>query len=154
MTPDALVSTRAELKKLTDKYSKLSDRKSLKSNFIKLATSAVDDYNKKAAPPVPTSQPLIEEPADESPHDEETPQAEEVHQERRTDEPTIEEIIMETLADEFAAADETTPDPTASPKQADDSVPAGSSIPAEEYVKKTPSPKASTVKKMTPSASA
>ncbi|KAI4980767.1 hypothetical protein ZWY2020_021252 [Hordeum vulgare] len=103
LTPDALVSTQAELKKLTDKYSKLSDRKSLKSNFIKLATSAVDDYNKKAAPPAPTSQPLIEEPTDESPHDEETPQAEEVHQERRVDEPAIEEIIMETPADEFAA---------------------------------------------------
>ncbi|KAI5007156.1 hypothetical protein ZWY2020_047104 [Hordeum vulgare] len=61
LTPDALVSTQAELKKLTHKYSKLSDRKSLKSNFIKLATSVVDEYNKKAAPPAPTSH-LIEEP--------------------------------------------------------------------------------------------
>ncbi|KAI4980477.1 hypothetical protein ZWY2020_020962 [Hordeum vulgare] len=147
------ISHMAELKKLTDKYSKLSDRKSLKSNFIKLATSAVDDYNKKAAPPAPTSQPLIEEPADESPHDEETPQVEEVHQERRVDEPAIEEIIMETPADQFAVADETAPDPAPSPKQADDSVPAGSSIPAEESVKRTPSPKASMVKKMPPSAS-
>ncbi|KAI5011984.1 hypothetical protein ZWY2020_024118 [Hordeum vulgare] len=89
LTPDALVSTQAELKKLTDKYSKLSHRKSLKSNFIKLATKAVNDYNKKAAPPAPTPQPLIEEPADKSPHDEETPQAEEVHQERRVDEPLL-----------------------------------------------------------------
>ncbi|KAI5015695.1 hypothetical protein ZWY2020_057085 [Hordeum vulgare] len=153
LTPDALVSTQAELKKLTNKYSKLSDRKSLKRNFIKLATSVVDDYNKRAAPPAPTSQPLIEEPADETPHDEETPQAEEVHQESRVDEPAIEEIIMETPADEFAAADETAPDPVASPTQADDSVPAGSSIPAEESIKKTPSPKASMVKKMTLSAS-
>ena len=80
-------------------------------------------------------------------------QAEEVHQESRVDEPAIEAIIMETPADEIAAADETAPDPVASPKQADDSVPAGSSIPAEESVKRTPSPKASTVKKMTPSAS-
>ena len=60
---------------------------------------------------------------------------------------------MEAPADEFAAADETAPDPAASSKQADDSVPAGSSIPAEESVERTPSPKASTVKKMTPSAS-
>ncbi|KAI5008845.1 hypothetical protein ZWY2020_009893 [Hordeum vulgare] len=75
LTPDALVSTQAEMKNLTDKYSKLSDRKSLKSNFIKLTTKVVDDYNKKVATPAPTSQPLIEEPADESPHDEETPQA-------------------------------------------------------------------------------
>ncbi|KAI5000977.1 hypothetical protein ZWY2020_010936 [Hordeum vulgare] len=51
MTPDALVSTQAELKTLTDKYTKLSDRQSLKNNFIKFATNAVDDYKKKAAPP-------------------------------------------------------------------------------------------------------
>ncbi|KAI5002123.1 hypothetical protein ZWY2020_026773 [Hordeum vulgare] len=51
LTSDALVSTQAELKTLTDKYNKLSDRQSLKNNFIKFATSAVDDYNKKAAPP-------------------------------------------------------------------------------------------------------
>ncbi|KAI5012685.1 hypothetical protein ZWY2020_024951 [Hordeum vulgare] len=153
LTPNALVTTQAELKKLTDKYAKLSDRKSLKRNFIKLATSAVDDYNKKAAPRAPTPQPFIEEPADESPHDEETPQAEEVHQERRVDEPAIEEIIMDTLADEFAAANETATDPAASSKQADDSVPAGSSIPAEESVERTPSPKASKVKKMISSAS-
>ena len=150
---DALVSTQAELKNLADKYSKLSDRKSLKSNFIKLATKAVDDYNNKAAPPAPTSQPLIEEPADESPHDEETPQAEEVHQESRADVPAIEEIIMEATADEFAVADETAPDPTASSKLADDSVPASSSLPAEESIERTPSPNASKVKKMTPSAS-
>ena len=51
LTPYALVSTQAELKTLTDKYTKLSDRQSLKNNFIKFVTSAVDDYNKKAAPP-------------------------------------------------------------------------------------------------------
>ena len=61
LTPDALVSTQTELKTLTDKYSKLSDRQSLKSSFIKLATDAVNNYNKKVAPPVPTPQPLIEE---------------------------------------------------------------------------------------------
>ncbi|KAI4997385.1 hypothetical protein ZWY2020_052727 [Hordeum vulgare] len=104
LTPDALVSTQAELKNLTDKYSKLSDCKSLKSNFIKLATKAVDDYNKKDPPPAPTPQPLIEEPADESPH------AEEVHQESH---------------------DETAPDPAASSKQDDDSAPTSSSKPAE-----------------------
>ena len=43
LTPDALVSTQAELQVLTDKCDKLSDRKSIKRNFIKLATSAVDD---------------------------------------------------------------------------------------------------------------
>ncbi|KAI5007456.1 hypothetical protein ZWY2020_051015 [Hordeum vulgare] len=153
LTPDALVSTEAELKNLTDKYSKTSDRKSLKSNFVKLATKVVDEYNKKAAPPAPTSQPLIEEPADESPHDEETPQAEEIHQESRADAPAIEEIIMEAPAYESAAADETDPDPAASSKHADDSLPAGSTIPTEESVERTPSPKASKVKKMTPSAS-
>ncbi|KAI4980278.1 hypothetical protein ZWY2020_020763 [Hordeum vulgare] len=116
LTPDALVTTQAELQKLTDKYAKLSDHKSLKSNFIKLATSVVDDYNKRTAPPTPTPQPLIGEPADESPHEEETPQAEEVHQERRVDEPAIKEIIMETPTDEFAAADETAPVPAASSK--------------------------------------
>ena len=47
LTPDALVSTQVELKTLTDKYTKLSDRQSLKNNFIKFATSAVDDYNKR-----------------------------------------------------------------------------------------------------------
>ncbi|KAI5022061.1 hypothetical protein ZWY2020_058791 [Hordeum vulgare] len=93
---------KAELKNLTDKYLELSDRKSLKSNFIKLATKAVDDYNKKAAPPAPTSQPLIEEPADESPQAEETPQAEEIHQESRIDVPAIEEIIMEAPANDSA----------------------------------------------------
>ncbi|KAI4999003.1 hypothetical protein ZWY2020_057463 [Hordeum vulgare] len=103
--------------------------------------------------PAPTPQPLVEEPADASPHEEETPQAEEVHQERRVDEPAIEEIITETPTDEIAAADETAPDPAASSKQADDSVPAGSSIPAEETVERTPSPKASKVKKIIPSAS-
>ncbi|KAI5012090.1 hypothetical protein ZWY2020_024224 [Hordeum vulgare] len=42
LTPDALVSTQAELKTLTYKYSKLSDRQSLKSSFIKFATKAVE----------------------------------------------------------------------------------------------------------------
>ncbi|KAI5022240.1 hypothetical protein ZWY2020_058970 [Hordeum vulgare] len=143
LTPDALVTTQAELQKLTDKYAKLSDHKSLKSNFIKLATSAVDDYNKRTAPPAPTPQPLVEQPADASPHEEETPQAEEEHQERRVDEPAIEEIITEIATDENAATDETAPDPAASSKQADDSVPAGSSLPAEETEERTPSPKAS-----------
>ncbi|KAI4981941.1 hypothetical protein ZWY2020_022433 [Hordeum vulgare] len=153
LTPDALVSTQAELKNLTDKDSKLSDRKSLKSNFIKLATKAVDDYNKKAAPPAPTPQPLIEEPADEYPQAKETPQAEEIHQESRVDVPAIEEITMEAPADESAAADKTAPDPASSSKQGDDSALAGSSKPVEESVERSPSPKASKVKKMTPSAS-
>ena len=126
---------------MTDKYSKLSDRKSLKSNFIKLPTSAVDDYNKRDPQPAPTPQPLVEEPEDVSPDEEEIPQAEEQHQERRADEPAIEEIITETATDEIATPDATAPDPAASPKQADDSVPAGSSLPGEEYVKNTPSPR-------------
>ncbi|KAI4984013.1 hypothetical protein ZWY2020_040866 [Hordeum vulgare] len=45
LTPEALVSNQAELQVLTDKCDKLSDRKSIKRNFIKLATSDVDDYN-------------------------------------------------------------------------------------------------------------
>ena len=126
LTPDALVSTQVELKKLTDKYSKMSDHKSLKSNFIMLATKAVDDYNKKVAPRAPTPQPLIEEPANESPQAEETPQDEEIPQESRVDVPAIEEITMENPTDEPAAAGETTRDPAASSKQADDSAPAGS----------------------------
>ncbi|KAI4968423.1 hypothetical protein ZWY2020_054923 [Hordeum vulgare] len=142
-----------QAKKLTDKYAKLSDRKSLKRNFIKLATSVVDDYNKRTTPQAPTPHPLVEEPADESPQEEETPQAEEVHQESRVDEPAIEEIITKTPTDEIAAADETAPDPAASSQQADDSVLAGSSIPAEETEERTPSPKASKVKKIIPSAS-
>ena len=73
LTRDAQVSTQAELRTATGKYSKLSDRESLKSSFIKFATKAVDDYNKKAAPTAPTPQPLIEEPADESPQADETP---------------------------------------------------------------------------------
>ncbi|KAI5003339.1 hypothetical protein ZWY2020_030499 [Hordeum vulgare] len=147
LTPDALVSTQAELKTLIDKCSKLYDRQSLKSSFIKFATKAVDDYNKKAAPPAPTPQPLIEEPADES------PQAEEIPQESRVDVPAIEEITTENPADESATARETAPDPADASKQADDSAPAGSSKPVDESVERTPSPKASNVKKMTPSAS-
>ncbi|KAI5022509.1 hypothetical protein ZWY2020_059239 [Hordeum vulgare] len=96
LTPDDLVSTQAELKILTDKYSKLSDRQSLKSSFIKLATNVVNDYNKKAAPPVPTPQLLIEEQADETTHAEEIPQG------SRVDEPVIEEITTENPADESA----------------------------------------------------
>ncbi|KAI4971595.1 hypothetical protein ZWY2020_002509 [Hordeum vulgare] len=80
LTPDALVSTQAELKTLTGQYSKLSDRQSLKSSFIKFATKSIDDYNKTVAPPVSTPQPLIEESANESPQTEETPQAEEIPQ--------------------------------------------------------------------------
>ncbi|KAI4975040.1 hypothetical protein ZWY2020_048647 [Hordeum vulgare] len=153
LTAHALVSTQAERQVLTDKYDRLSDCKSIKRNFIKLATSAVDDYNKKTAPPAPTRQPLVEQPADASPDEEETPQAEEEHQERRVDEPAIEEIITETATDEIATTDETAPDPAASSKQADDSVPAGSSLPSEESTERTPSPKASKVKKIIPSAS-
>ncbi|KAI4999241.1 hypothetical protein ZWY2020_003830 [Hordeum vulgare] len=153
LTPDALVSTQAELQVLTDKYDKLSDRESIKSNFIKLATSVVDDYNKRTAPRAPTPQPLVEQPADASPDEDETPQAEEEHQERRVDEPAIEEIITETATDEIAATDENAPDPAASSNQADNSVPAGSSLPAEESEERTPSPKASKVKKIIPSAS-
>ncbi|KAI5013439.1 hypothetical protein ZWY2020_034551 [Hordeum vulgare] len=57
LTPDALVSIQEELKTLTDKYTKLSDRQSLNTNFIKFAINAVDDYNKKAAPPTKPQQP-------------------------------------------------------------------------------------------------
>ncbi|KAI4997073.1 hypothetical protein ZWY2020_052415 [Hordeum vulgare] len=128
LTPDALVSTQAELKTLTDKYSKLYDHQSLKSSFIKFATKVVDDYNKKAAPPVPTPQPLIEELADESPQADETPQAEEIPQESRVDVPAIVEITTENPADESATG-------------------------ADESVERTPSPKASKVKKKTPTAS-
>ena len=137
LTPEALVSTQAELQVLTDKCEKLSDRTSIKSNFIKLATSAVDDYNRRHPPPAPTPQPLVEQPEDASPVEEEIPQAEEQYQERRADEPAIEEIITETAPDETANPT----DPAASPKQADDYVPAGSSMPAEESVKNTPSQK-------------
>ncbi|KAI5003154.1 hypothetical protein ZWY2020_030314 [Hordeum vulgare] len=153
LTPDAVVSTQAELQVLTDKCDKLSDHKSIKRNFMKLATSAVDDYNKRHPPPTPTPQPLVEQLADTSPDEEETPQAKEEHQERRGDEPAIEEIITETATDEIATAEETAPDPAASSKQADDSVLAGSSLPAEESAERTPSPKASKVKKIIPSAS-
>ncbi|KAI4966485.1 hypothetical protein ZWY2020_040814 [Hordeum vulgare] len=139
-----------ELKTLTDKYSKLSDRQSLKSNFIKLATEAVNNYNKKAAPPVPTPQPLIEEPADE------TAQAEEIPQESCVDEPEIEEIATETLAGEMTLPMPLLKSPDESlffaSKPADDSVPADSSKPADESAKKTPSLKGSKVKKMTLSA--
>ncbi|KAI4974841.1 hypothetical protein ZWY2020_048448 [Hordeum vulgare] len=151
--PEALVSTQAELQVLTDKCEKLSDRTSIKRNFIKLATSVVDDYNKRHPQPAPTPQPLVEQPEDASPDEEEIPQSEEQHQERRADEPAIEEIITKTTTDETATHDATATDPAASPKQADDSVPAGSSLPAEESVEKTPSPKASKVKKLIPSAS-
>ncbi|KAI4990013.1 hypothetical protein ZWY2020_038376 [Hordeum vulgare] len=153
LTREALVSTQAELQVLTDKCEKLSDRTSIKRNFIKLATSAVDDYNRRHPPPAPTPQPLVEQPKDASPVEEEISQAEEQHQERRADEPAIEEIITETSPDETTNPDETATDPAASPKQADDYVPAGSSLPAEESVKKTPSPKTSKVKKLIPSAS-
>ncbi|KAI4987687.1 hypothetical protein ZWY2020_028445 [Hordeum vulgare] len=115
LTPDALVSTHAELKTLTDKYSKLSNRQSLKNNFIKFATNAVDKYNKKAAPPAPTPQPLIEEPVDETAH------AEEIPQESRADEPAIEKIAKENPADDSATTGETAP---AASKPADDSAPA------------------------------
>ncbi|KAI4993377.1 hypothetical protein ZWY2020_007690 [Hordeum vulgare] len=144
---------KVELKTLADKYSKLSDRQSLKSNFIKLATEVVDNYNKKAAPRVPTPQPLIEEPTDETPQADEPPQAEEIPQESCVDAPEIEEITTENPADESAIAGETAPDPPAASKPADDFVPAGSSKPADESAEKTPSPKASKVKKMTPFAS-
>ncbi|KAI5022305.1 hypothetical protein ZWY2020_059035 [Hordeum vulgare] len=151
LTPDDLVSTQAELKTLTDKYSKLSDLQSLKSSFIKLATHVVNNYNKKATPPVPTPQPLIEEPADETAHAEEIPQG------SRVDEPAIEEITMENPADESATTSETDSAPAVASKPADESVPAaaskpaddsalaGSSKPADENVsaEKTPSPKAS-----------
>ncbi|KAI5016152.1 hypothetical protein ZWY2020_006003 [Hordeum vulgare] len=73
LTPDALVSTHAELKTLKDKYTKLSDHQSLKTNFIKFATNAVDDYNKKAPPPAKPQQPTVEEeqatPAEEMPQE-------------------------------------------------------------------------------------
>ncbi|KAI4987155.1 hypothetical protein ZWY2020_019955 [Hordeum vulgare] len=127
LTPDALVSTQAELKTLIDKYYKLSD--------------------------LSTPRPLIEEPADESPQADTTPQAEEIPQESRVDVPAIEEITMENPADESATAGETAHDLVASSKQADDSALAGSSKPDDESVERTPSPKATKVKKMTPSAS-
>ncbi|KAI5005669.1 hypothetical protein ZWY2020_032912 [Hordeum vulgare] len=104
LTPNALVSTQVELKTLTKKYSKLSDCQSLKSSFIKFVTKAVDDYNKTVAPPVSIPQPLIEEPADESPQAHATPQAEEIPQESHVDVPAIEEITMENPADEPPAA--------------------------------------------------
>ena len=55
---------------------KLSDRTSIKRNFIKLATSVVDDYNKRHPQPAPTPQHLVEQPEDASPDEEEIPQAE------------------------------------------------------------------------------
>ncbi|KAI5006204.1 hypothetical protein ZWY2020_033447 [Hordeum vulgare] len=137
LTHDALVSTQAELKTLTDKYSKLSDRQSLKNNFIKFATDVVDKYNKKAAPPAPTPQPLIEEPVDETAH------AEEIPQESRADEPAIEEIAKENLADDSATVKSATASKPPMTRSNDETASA----------EKTPSPKASKEKKMTPSAS-
>ncbi|KAI4987957.1 hypothetical protein ZWY2020_029587 [Hordeum vulgare] len=75
LTPEALLSTQVELQVLTDKCDKLSDRKDIKRNFIKLATSVVDDYNKRHPPPAPTPQPVVEQPEDASPDEEEIPQA-------------------------------------------------------------------------------
>ncbi|KAI4997940.1 hypothetical protein ZWY2020_053282 [Hordeum vulgare] len=141
LTPDALVSTQVELNTLKDKYSKLCDRQSLKSNFIKFATEAVDKYNKKAATPAPTPQPLIEEPADETAH------AEEIPQESSANEPDIEEIGKENPVDDSPTTGETAP--AGASTSADDSAPADETASAE----KTPSPKDSKVKKMTPSAS-
>ncbi|KAI4999429.1 hypothetical protein ZWY2020_004018 [Hordeum vulgare] len=158
LTPDALVSTHAELKTLTHKYTKLSDRQSLKNNFIKFATNAVDDYNKKAAPPATPQQPEIEE--------EQPARAQEMPQESRVDEPDIEEITKETPADDSPTGDQTASGDDSlqidASKPADDSAPAEETASAEETARKDttppreekmPSPKSSKMKKMTPFAS-
>ncbi|KAI5021492.1 hypothetical protein ZWY2020_058222 [Hordeum vulgare] len=125
LTPDALMSTQAELKTLTDKYTKLSDHQSLKNNSIKFSTDAVDDYNKKAAPPATTHQPKIEEP--------QTAPAKEIPQESRADDPASDDSVP---AEETASAEETArTDMTPTPEE------------------KVSSPKSSKVKKITPSAS-
>ncbi|KAI5006620.1 hypothetical protein ZWY2020_033863 [Hordeum vulgare] len=116
------------------KIAKARKEKFLRQNVLKLTPEALVSTQQK-------------QPKDASPVEEEIPQAEEQYQEHRADEPAIEEIITET------APDETATDRAASPKQADDYVPAGSSLPAEESVKNTPSPKTSKVKKLIPSAS-
>ncbi|KAI4993916.1 hypothetical protein ZWY2020_008229 [Hordeum vulgare] len=86
LTPDALVSTQVELKTLIDEYTKLSDCQSLKTNFIKFATNAIGEYNKKVAPPAKPQQP--KHPADA---------------------PVIEEIAKDIPADESVPADESAP---------------------------------------------
>ncbi|KAI4994575.1 hypothetical protein ZWY2020_034216 [Hordeum vulgare] len=96
LTPQALVSTQAELKTMSDKYTRLSDRQSLKVNFIKFATDAVDEYNKKVAPPMQQKLP-------ESSYTVQLPEEDEA------DEPVAEEITQETPADEYAPAEENVP---------------------------------------------
>ncbi|KAI5013682.1 hypothetical protein ZWY2020_040568 [Hordeum vulgare] len=121
LTPDALLSTQAQLKTLIDKYTKLSDRQSVKNNFIKFATSAIGDYNKKVAPPAKPQQREIEE--------EQTTLAEEMPQESHADALAIEEIAKEVpanaskpadesaRAEENASAEETTRTDTAPPRE-------------------------------------
>ncbi|KAI4972831.1 hypothetical protein ZWY2020_003756 [Hordeum vulgare] len=130
------------------KVAKLKKEKFLRQNLLNPTPDALVS-TQKAAPPVPTPQPLIEEPVDETTHAEEIPQG------RRVDEPAIEEITKENPADNSAPAGETDPAPVDASKPADDSAPAVASKPADENVsdEKTPSPKASKVKKMTPSTS-
>ena len=86
---------------MTGKYTKLSDCQSLKNNFIKFATSAVDDYNKKAAPPAKPQQTKVEE--------EQATPTEEMPQENRADAPAIEEIAKDIPADASKPADESAP---------------------------------------------
>ncbi|KAI4987946.1 hypothetical protein ZWY2020_029576 [Hordeum vulgare] len=133
-------ASKPELQQIVKQVPTLSDRQSLKNNFIKFSTNALDDYKKKAAPPATTQHAKIEEP--------QTAPAEEIPQESHADELAIEEITKETLAD--------------ASKPANDSVPAEETASAEETARtdvsppleeKTSSQKSSKVKKMTPSAS-
>ncbi|KAI4993918.1 hypothetical protein ZWY2020_008231 [Hordeum vulgare] len=149
LSRDDLVSTQAELKTLTDKYTKLSYRQSLKSNFINFATNAVDEYNKKAAPPAKPKQlepsysvQLTKE------DEEEEPPAEEMPQESHADEPVIEEISKDVPADESMPADESAPDEENA--SAEETVRSDTAQAPEE---KIPSPQSSKVEKIVPSAS-
>ena len=135
------MSTQAELKTLNDKYTNLSDRQSLKSKFIKFATDAVDEYNKKVAPPVKQKLPESNYSVQLSAEDEvEEPVVEEMPQDSRADEPVIEEIPQDTPADESAPAEENA---SAEETARLDTAPAPQD--------KIPSPPSSKVKKMVPS---
>lgn len=56
LRPQKLVSTQAELKTLTDKYTSLHiDQKGVEVRFIKAGTDAIDEYNNRVpAPKQPT----------------------------------------------------------------------------------------------------
>lgn len=95
LTLEALVSTQAELKTLTDKYTILhTGREGVTVNFINAASAAVDEYNKRTAPPKQQAAP-------------ESSYTVQLAEEDEADEPAAEEIPQDIPAEENAPADET-----------------------------------------------